>query len=66
MGHKSVQLMLSYDHSQARERHTWDSARATGKGHETYVLCEPFPGHFCALGAKSTLGVMAVRDAICA
>jgi hypothetical protein len=58
MGHKPVGLTLPYDQSQARERQVWDSARATGKGHELYVRYESFPGHFSVLGAKSTLGVM--------
>lgn len=66
MGHKPMWLTLPYNHSQARERQAWDSGRATGKGHELYVLCGPFPGHFCVLGANRTLGVMAVMDAICA
>lgn len=66
MGHKPVWLTLPYHHSQARERQAWDSARAIGKGHKLYVRCESFPGHFCVLGAKSTLGVMAVMGAICA
>lgn len=64
MSHKPVQLTLPYDHSQVRERQAWDSARVIGKGHELYVRCESFPGHFCVLGAKSTLAVMAVTDAI--
>lgn len=67
-GHKPVWLTLPYDHSQARERQAWDSARATGRERELYVLCESFPGHVWVLwllchGCYLYLSIVYVMDA---